>query len=450
MKRLLTLALLLAAVQVRGATFANPFTTNAVPDFKVIESGWLNPAVTITVSNAASLIAQTKAATNGTVFVNPGTYVLGTNQIVLADGVNLVGAGSSVVNLIGYADCAGVEDHYAPTGGPQIVPGNNCLVQGLTVTCDTNSMLARLPPNTQTHSGTWSAIGYSYLNPPGNHASTNVLIRDLYAFEGYFDCFHFNCSNRCEVKLQFCKGEAQGSIFNFISAANADTNCTYIIEDCVALTHGTVPQAILDNFIPSDVNCINYDCPVYIYNSYFSTQVGNNSSAQGIISVDRTRGTVPTAWVDDLVLNSRIQNDTNGVNYAGWSGTNLVGRYIFNNTNNYGNFGSGNLLTNILIKNIALSVAATAVTLTNVVYTNIPIDFPSTATLASSDVNAGIANLKSNDIVTVNVPFNCRTNSAIVYGWMSNSTCWISFQNYKGSNIDPPSGNYPVKVEQFK
>ena len=38
MKRLLTLALLLAAVQVRGATFANPFTTNSSPSISGMSS----------------------------------------------------------------------------------------------------------------------------------------------------------------------------------------------------------------------------------------------------------------------------------------------------------------------------------------------------------------------------------------------------------------------------
>jgi len=92
----------------------------------------------------------------------------------------------------------------------------------------------------------------------------------------------------------------------------------------------------------------------------------------------------------------------------------------------------------------------TTAVMTNSYVTNITIDFPSTATATSSDVNSGIPSLKSNDFVTVLTPFAVRTNTAFVYAWMSNATCWISLQNYKGSNIDPPPAIFPVKVEQFK
>lgn len=312
------------------------------------------PIPTVRVTSVATLISLANTSSAGsTVYIPPGTYDIGTNQLIIPDGVNLIGAGSPLVNIIGYADCAGVEQGFAPTGGPQIHPGNNCLVQGFTVTCDTNSMIAMLSP-VQAHSGTWSGIGVSYLNPPANLPTTNALIRDVRVFEGYFDCFHFNSSNRCDVRLEWCQAEAQGGTFNFVSATTptSHTNSSFVMEHCTAITHGIFPDAIVGVFASQDATFLAYDCPVTIRDCWASiksaatpvTGALGTGNPCAVADIDRT-----TIYAYGLTADTSWNNPTNVFGTFTWINSAGVTNVVKPHPPTTRYVGDGSGLTNLTV-----------------------------------------------------------------------------------------------------
>jgi len=92
---------------------------------------------------------------------------------------------------------------------------------------------------------------------------------------------------------------------------------------------------------------------------------------------------------------------------------------------------------------------ATLVTLTNIVYTNVTLDFPSTATLTFSDLLVNVANLKSNDVSTINAPGSAQTNG-IFSSWISNTFLYARYHNYQASAVNPSSGIFNIQVFQYK
>lgn len=179
------------------------------PNGSDANSGSNSAAPCLTVSNAL------RSAVSGmTIFCAPGKYSLGTNQIVLPNNVNLFGAGMFLTEFTGYADCAGVEDSLAPTGGPQIPPRSGCRYQGFTMTCDTNALLAAFKLGA--HSGSWSGLGISAANPPANLCCTNASAYDVRVRYGYFDAFHFNSTNYISFYAERCVGESQGDCVNVV------------------------------------------------------------------------------------------------------------------------------------------------------------------------------------------------------------------------------------------
>ncbi len=115
-----------------------------------------------------------------------------------------------------------------------------------------------------------------------------------------------------------------------------------------------------------------------------------------------------------------------------------------------GTLAAGRLPTTIPIGNISASLTAPTVVLTNVIYTNQTIDFGATATLTATDVIVNIANLKSNDIITVCAPASAQTNCGIFTGWISNSVAMARFLNWKATTVDPASGIFNIRVDQFR
>jgi len=87
--------------------------------------------------------------------------------------------------------------------------------------------------------------------------------------------------------------------------------------------------------------------------------------------------------------------------------------------------------------------------LTNVYYTNVTLNFPSTTAQSFSDLNIAMANLKSNDVATINAPAISQTNG-IFSVWVSNTFLFARYHNYTGTAIDPASGIFNVEVRQFK
>jgi hypothetical protein len=115
---------------------------------------------------------------------------------------------------------------------------------------------------------------------------------------------------------------------------------------------------------------------------------------------------------------------------------------------------SGNVISSNNVYSLGLAVGSysgltTAPLLTNVVYTNVTLNFPSTTAASFSDLLITVANLKSNDVSTINAPAIAQTNG-IFSTWISNTFLFARYHNYAATAIDPASGIFNVRVEQYK
>lgn len=179
-----------------------------------------------------------------TIYLSRGFYNLGTNQIILTNNVHLIGEGYAVTELFGYADCAGPEAGFYATGGPQINPGNNSVLRGFTMTCDTNSIITAVPGTG--HSGTWAGIGVSFLNSPADKSFTNVLLSGVRIRKGWFDCFHVNSQNRVTATLENCILETEGVAVNNQAASVPDPHTFIHLQNVTGKSGGIFPQSIID------------------------------------------------------------------------------------------------------------------------------------------------------------------------------------------------------------
>ena len=296
------------------------------------------PAVTTNVSTVANLIAVVNTATSGTTIgILPGTYDLGTNNLCPVAGVNVIGAGSALVDLIGYADCWGRESFstWQISGGPQYHPGDNSIHQGFTLTCDTNKLYAAFIAGT--NSGMWSGFGVSSQNPPANTGFTNVVARDIYIRRGWWDGFHFNPSNRCEVRLEYCTVETEGLCYSFESGTGHGTNSSYVLDHCVGITRGRVPQALIDNIAFADPSLFSMDGGVVADHFYgmVTTNGGTGGMNPTLVNLNSANASL---WLNGSVIVTDLANSS--------SQTNLAGEFNFNGTNLFRWRGDGRAITN--------------------------------------------------------------------------------------------------------
>lgn len=75
------------------------------------------------------------------------------------------------------------------------------------------------------------------------------------------------------------------------------------------------------------------------------------------------------------------------------------------------------------------------------------LDFPSTLTLASSDLTIAVLGAVAGDCVMLGIP-NGSANAKTCYtSWISaNGTATVRFNNYSSASVDPPSGTFTVTV----
>jgi len=94
-------------------------------------------------------------------------------------------------------------------------------------------------------------------------------------------------------------------------------------------------------------------------------------------------------------------------------------------------------------------------------FTNVTLDFPQITSANSTNLNfdcpGAVTNTSVVSIVTVNpcvVPPVTFTNKVMYVGFVSNiantAVCVIQAINFSGGNVNPPSGVFSVKVEQFQ
>lgn len=216
--------------------------------------------------------AQTliQSGTNSvTIYLSPGLYNIGTNLMTLTNNVNVFGDGYEVVELLGYADCAGPELGFSATGGPQINPGNNSVLSGFTLTCDTNSIIQAVPGIG--HSGTWAGVGVSSLNTPQDKGFTNVLLTGVRIRKGWFDCFHINSTDQVTATVQDCVLLTEGVAVNNQAASSANPHSLFRLRNVVVKSGGIFPQSIIDaggywtpGFINTDNIIIAENCTVEV------------------------------------------------------------------------------------------------------------------------------------------------------------------------------------------
>lgn len=293
------------------------------------------PRPTTNVSDAASLIAAVNYSSAGTVVgIRPGTYAIGTNNLVPPDGVSVVGSSTDPrdVILFGYADCWGVETYSQGSGGPQLSPGNNQFIGGFTLRCDTNTMLSLLTVNYGTnvpHSHMWAGFGMSVLNPPTNRKSTNTVVRNVIVERGYFDCFHLNNNYDKQNEITFidCHAETEGLAWDFWSATGGGTNSVYNLVNCSGTTRGQIPQALIDDLAFFDplvillvdgvtVNAVNFQGRAAFASGAFTNLAGAiGADASSRLHLSGGKFTINLPWNRDYTNQS------------------VLGNYTFNTTN---------------------------------------------------------------------------------------------------------------------
>ena len=356
MKKLLALFLCLFAVSSFGAVYQNYYVTNDNPTISpngmsvvtniaayqatnsVIGRFPWTPAPTTNVSTVANLIAVVNTATSGTTIgILPGTYDLGTNNLCPRAGVNVVGAGSALVTLLGYADCWGRESFsaYQVSGGPQYHPGDNSIHQGFTLMCDTNKLYAAFLAGT--NSGMWSGFGVSAFNPPANTGFTNVLARDIVVQKGWWDGFHFNPSNRCEIRFEYCGVNNDALGWSFESGTGSNTNCSYSLYNCYSISRGVISQPLIDSIAFADPALFSVDCGILV-DGYYGLIVtnGNLAYAPNIVARPGASGTIT---MNNGVIVANLANTS--------TKSNIFGNFSFNATNVYYFYGNGAGLTNL-------------------------------------------------------------------------------------------------------
>jgi len=309
-----------------------------------------------TVSNALTKI--TANITN--IYVLPGFYNLGTNQIILPNGVNLYGAGEDAVNFFGWADCAGPETGSSPTGGPQINQGDNSVASDFTVTCDTNSLIASVQAGH--HSGTWAGIGVSYLNPPAHKGATNMITERVRVLRGYFDCFHNNTTNRMDWTIRDCEADAEGVLINNICATTVNPSNRIQIVNFRGASRGDFPQPILDAFANTAPGFLTTDGPVTVEDSYCTVTATSGST---LFSGNTSQSnSAPRILLDNCHFWSADTSDTSAFNLPI-----VYGTWEFKGTN-YGrpflgaNGRAGRAFIQPIFKNLTDATAVTLFTLT--------------------------------------------------------------------------------------
>lgn len=364
------------------------FNSNTVPFVTVSSRGIANSLSGVTNDGALYGPEQSltnfginlalRARTNAVVILAPGTYNIGTNIIVMPDNTTLIGYGATIK---GYADEAGVEDGYAPSGGPQIHAGNNCLLEGFTLTFDTNSVIALvdLPSGDNAkHSGTWGGIGNSSLNPPSNLNSTNVIIKNVTIHAGWGDCLHYNQTGADTVLIDGCFLESGHTALGLTSFGGSASNSVWrMVSTIISISTNCAEPASfagLNQFAPPSTAFFNLG-------ALGSTLILGDNLAT--INEATKRGWAPDGTTIVIVSGGSYRDTTgnrnafftNGVfGFCRYNGES-VSSVPINFSTNF--IGDGSSITNItpVITNFTTYASGTAYTLTG---TSAALDFGTT------------------------------------------------------------------------
>lgn len=156
------------------------------------------------------------------IMLNPGVYNVGTNQLRLAHGVNLGGAGEILSSI----------DLNA--GGVALNPGSESIIQDITITCDTNTVYTRF--DASTHSGYWAAVGVAIINGAEGQAFTNAVVRNVMVKNASTDIFYWWSPTNAPSSLKAFDCRLQGFFDvvagEFSTANTAETNTTAEFYNC--------------------------------------------------------------------------------------------------------------------------------------------------------------------------------------------------------------------------
>lgn len=331
----LAATVVLGAPGADGTSFDGAGLTNILPRVTwFVSTNGNNSNSGLSISNAfADPMKACSVANSGDVIqLLQGKWSIGTNNIVIPDGVNFFGNGLTNTEIIGWADCAGVEMG-RPTGGPQICARGNSLLKDFTVTCDTNALWT-LSPNIASgsciYSGTWAGIGVSYLNPPSHVGFTNVTIRNVMVRRGYFDCFHFNTTNKINITLENCFTESDGGdCINAVLASPTSDSQKSIISIKGGLFR-TVANSLYSSYVNgSDPLMFGGSCSVYngeLMATFDGCQgiVTGNGDVPGQIFVAQTTNTVTVIGGSYLGGSDSFIANTCAQGWALWNGSNVT------------------------------------------------------------------------------------------------------------------------------
>lgn len=316
-----------------------------------------NNGLTVSTAVLTPMKGLSLAVSGTTVVMMPGNYDLGTNVLVVPFGVNLIGAGYNSTFLLGYADCSGPETGapFGATGGPQINPRSSNIIGFFKLTCDTNSIKAMLDiPGGgagATHSGSWSGIGVSHINPPADQAFTNVTIKSVWIKNGLpWDCIHYNSDKYLSISVEDSILEIDGGSpittqADTVNSANQSSylrfkNCTLLSNTNSALGATWAGLGLVSPFpsafLYNDKAVILENCKAVNH-----SVVSPLSGPQGFSQVT-SGGATPFVYVYGGQYTNVSSGDSGGFNQS-----TVFGYCTYNNSNVWTLIGNGASITNI-------------------------------------------------------------------------------------------------------
>jgi len=97
-----------------------------------------------------------------------------------------------------------------------------------------------------------------------------------------------------------------------------------------------------------------------------------------------------------------------------------------------------------------VAIGTTGTPIQKVMSTTAVLDFPSTLTLTSSDLNITLTGAADGDVVQLGIPNAAVLANSCWTAWVSAAnTITVRFNNYSGGSLNPASGTFRVAITQF-
>lgn len=421
-------------------------------------------------TNASGVFAQ---ATNGdTINIMPGSYFV--TVMPLNPGVTVRGVGNPIIIRTNFF--IGGTNLPFQAERPMVYLADNCLIEGLTLQCGTNTYDSVFGPSLNTEdNGPFVVQDLGQTNIYGANVNdlhtlfiwpeygltnfqrscTNTVIRKCTLY-GATDVLYQGGDGTCTLIYSNAAYPA-GSGFEVGPFVTNNPPIDYLLDNCRVVSQWDWIRTKGSNSVARTRQCLvtlTANCPSNVTASAaFTFFAGGYTINQNSFYYDdgsaiyTSPTTNTTSRTFSIISSARIY--LNGTRLFGTNTPNADPLEVTGNWSQQITNGLGTNYTAGSWNNVYRSGYGNVV-VTNVVYTNVTLDFPQTSAQSVTDlVISAATTFKSNDVVIVCPPAFAQTNG-IFYGWMSNTTPMARYVNIQGTAVNPASGIFNVTIQQFK